>query len=1054
VSILPKTGYTIGGAPIADGQASVTVICNPLPIPTAQITIFVFEDNGPINNAPDQNEPGLEGFHVFIADAAGRYGMAGGQQMLDVFGNMIGTTYQQNPDGSFVMQDGSPVMEMMGEGFVLTDANGLAVIKNLAPGKYGVRVVPPAGEGWRQTTTIEGSKTIDAWVKANEPPFFTEFGPAGYHVFVGFIRETNDTAVLSGGKTITGQVVNLHPSRPPATTFYAGEPLPNCWVGLNLGIAGKGKGVFASPCDPETGEFSIPNVPAGNYQLVFWDKFLNNIFAFHGITVADTDPDTIALGKIPVFRWFGKLENKVFYDANENGYRDANETYVLPEQAVNIRFRDGTLYQVMPTDGMGESPFEEVFPFFHWLVAEVDFARFKATGATFIVDDGGGPLDPGSDLVPQEQLTVNPNTGDNLSRTETGPVLTQAMQLFLGSTSVIEWGKKEYAAGENGGISGIVYYATTRAEDEPQYAVGEEWEPGIPRVQVNLYADCVPCGDPADPDGVIDDLNGDGVVTLADVDNYPLGWADGGLKGDEDIDRNGNGVFDAGDAIQITWTDSWDDSLPEDCPGDPGDPFWDANQDGTGYDCYDGLRNYNQLRPGVFDGGYAFDAYFPGGIESGSTEGAGLPAGTYIVESTVPPGYELVKEEDKNVDFGDEYTPSLLLLPPICVGENHLVPAELTLFPGVEAPYAGPNRPLCDRKQIVLTDGYNAAADFFLFTKVPKAARIVGFILNDLANEFDPNAPTFGEKFAPSWVPVSIRDYQGTEISRVYSDEYGSYNALVPSTYTANLPAPSGMSPNMLTVVLNDPFQANGDPEPRYNPQYSTFQYTFQYMPGTTTYLDTPVLPIAAFAGPSDFPLDAEFPDGTPVVSRADGPGGGPYIASAPATITIQSLGTAVSVKNPDFGAGGEPEFITRDYGLGTQGAGSSVTIGGVAQTINSWSATSIEISAANGGQLVVTRDDGAGNPGKKSVVGITVTVGGPVRRVPTDHATIQDAIDAATAGDLVLVEPGVYDELVIMYKNVKLQGYGAGVTSIRGFKVPAEKLVTWKDKIDALYLS
>ncbi|MBW1709701.1 MAG: hypothetical protein JRJ73_07430, partial [Deltaproteobacteria bacterium] len=114
--------------------------------------------------------------------------------------------------------------------------------------------------------------------------------------------------------------------------------------------------------------------------------------------------------------------------------------------------------------------------------------------------------------------------------------------------------------------------------------------------------------------------------------------------------------------------------------------------------------------------------------------------------------------------------------------------------------------------------------------------------------------------------------------TRSYSDEYGSYNALVPSTYTANLPAPSGMSPNMLTVVLNDPFLANGDPEPRYNPQYSTFQYTFQYMPGTTTYLDTPVLPIAAFTGPSDFPLDAEFPDGTPVVSRADGAGGGPYI--------------------------------------------------------------------------------------------------------------------------------------------------------------------------------
>ena len=29
--------------------------------------------------------------------------MSGGQQMLDAFGNMIGTTYQQNPDGTYVL---------------------------------------------------------------------------------------------------------------------------------------------------------------------------------------------------------------------------------------------------------------------------------------------------------------------------------------------------------------------------------------------------------------------------------------------------------------------------------------------------------------------------------------------------------------------------------------------------------------------------------------------------------------------------------------------------------------------------------------------------------------------------------------------------------------------------------------------------------------------------------------------------------------------------------------------------------------------------------------
>ena len=89
-----------------------------------------------------------------------------------------------------------------------------------------------------------------------------------------------------------------------------------------------------------------------------------------------------------VFNWFGRLENIVFEDVNENGIRDPGEEGI-PEQAVNIRFRDGSLYQSMPTDLEGFVPFDEVFPFFNWLVAEVDYTRFKATGATHIVDDGG-----------------------------------------------------------------------------------------------------------------------------------------------------------------------------------------------------------------------------------------------------------------------------------------------------------------------------------------------------------------------------------------------------------------------------------------------------------------------------------------------------------------------------------------------------------------------------------------------------------------------------------------------------------------------------------------
>ena len=50
----------------------------------------------------------------------------------------------------------------------------------------------------------------------------------------------------------------------------------------------------------------------------------------------------------------------------------------------------------------------------------------------------------------------------------------------------------------------------------------------------------------------------------------------------------------------------------------------------------------------------------------------------------------------------------------------------------------------------------------------------------------------------------------------------------------------------------------------------------------------------------------------------------------------------------------------------------------------------------------------------------------------------------------LILVEPGVYDESVIMWKPVRLQGSGAGSTLINGANRPTEKLVAWRAKMDA----
>jgi len=1099
VSVLPFNGYSNGAAQVSFAATStpqVTAVVAQHPIPTAQLSVFAYEDTYPITNLPDlPQEKGLPGFSVLVFDTAGQYGIAGGQVLQDAFGNPLGTEY--NPDGT---------VATMGNGVILTGADGVAFVKNLAPGKYDIQLVPPAGQDWHQTHTIEGGKALPAWVQPNEPLYFTQFGPPGYHVFIGFTKSFNcfdaaannpvgycNSAPPAGTSSITGRVTNLHNSRPPNFTFHSGHPVPACWIGLNDATTGTGRGVYARPCNADS-TFSINNVPPGNYQLVVWDESLNLIITNLDVAVLPGTA-TVALGDIPVFSWFHHMEHSVFFDRDQDGFRDCvtadcndptqdDVPLGADQAAINLRFRDGRVYQNMPIDIFGDAPLDEVFPFFHWLVAEVDFAKLKATGVTVTVDNGGA-VAPGEVLTPQPQTCtqgdvdagfcsaaqlgqplINPHTGDNLSRTETGPVLLEAFQGFISQVNRFEWGKSNYGPDENGGISGIVFYAITRAENDPRFAVGEEWEPGIPRIQVNLYRD-------SNLDGQLDDLTGDGLVTPADVDNYPLGWSEGGVMGAEDIDRNGNGQFELGDAVRITHTDSWDDNVPTGCQGDV------FSIDGIAIDCYDGLRNFNQVRPGVFDGGYAFGPGTPG-----DPNDPPLPPDTYIVEVSVPSGYELVREEDKNVDFGDAYSPSPLLLPNVCVGDAHTVPAYLTMqtdsngvpYPGIApadliaAPFAGTARPLCDRKQVQLSQGQNAAADFFLFTETPKAAMVVGIILNNFSNEFNPNTPNYAEKYAPSWMPVSFRDWTGKEVVRTYADEWGKFNALLPSTHSVHIPMPSGVSPSMMTACLNDPgpipnpaYDPATNPgvpptiiDPNYDRRFSGLCYTLQYMPGATTYLDTPVVPIAAFTGSSN-PVDCTQPTDSPLIHSVSGPNGiGAYVEPGE-TLTIVAAGDQ-EVPNPAYDPVSAPNrTIVRHYGFGN--APGTVALGGTPLTNVIWSDGIITATVPAGavtGQLQLTRADGVSAPGAATVTVGPLPAGISMHQVFPSNVLgatpIQDAIDLAGPNDLILVAPGTYNEQVIMYKPVRLQGSGAYSTVINAIKMPDSKLQQWREKLYTLY--
>ncbi|MEZ5500634.1 MAG: multicopper oxidase domain-containing protein [Steroidobacteraceae bacterium] len=1058
--------YTMSGAPVrfpigaaADAALAVRVVLTPQPIPPAQARVYVFDDRNPINNSPDATEPGLGGFAVFIYDAGG------GPMVTDAFGNPLGTVYVLCPNGEWLDDDAAPCINRLGDGTIHTmtaaevddpvlNPNRLKVgevlIQNLAPGKYGIQVVPPAGQGWKQTTTIEGTPGIDVWLRSGEPTIAVEFGPTFAHAFFGFVKEFNN---LSGTHSISGNVVTQRIARPGldptiARQLYPGDPVSACWIGLN--DSATGEGVYVGKCSASgDGTFTIPNVPDGTYQVVVWDQYLDLIITF---ATAVVDGANVTDLEIQAPNWFADQEHFVFNDLNGNGVRDADEPGI-PEQAINIRFRDGSINFASATDVDGYLPIEELFPFFSWEVAEVDFARFDASSVRVTVDEGG-PL--GNTQPPRIETTGSCGGAANCEQVDAPPLL-EGFQSFSGTNHTFEWGKKAYAPGKNGGITGVVYYQVTRAENDPRFAAPETWEPGIPRVQVNLYS--------ADASGNIQDINGIAGIQLADVDNYPFCWSDpdsvadttlcptGIARGPEDEVRSGNGVaFSQGDALEVTHTDSWDDNLPTDCVNDT------LLGDGP---CYDGLRNWTQVRPAVFDGGYAFGEPFTS---------LHLNPGTYVIEANTPDGYLHQTEQSKNVDFGDTIRPQAL--PPVCVGDpTHVpglqvdgvtpnqdwnnVPGELELFPGVpiDARYTG-DRPFCNFKQVLVTDGKNAAADFFMYTLVPLAGHIQGNSTNDIGSTANPNSPAFGEKQPPAYIPISIRDYAGNEVNRLYTDRYGRYNGLVPSTYRINAPMPTGVSPNMVQVCLNAPTMPNPAdpsmqiPDPYFDPRFSQGCYTLNFSPATTTYLDTPVLPVAAFTTAEEWQIDTNYPSGTPVIysasAAANGVGGGPFVPTGVATtLTLRALGT-IQVPNPALA---RPATEPRDYGFGS---GGTVTLNGQPLAlVGAWDANEISVTIPAGattGQLMIQRTDSQ----LSTVTGVTVIVGNPAAvRAVAPGGTVQDIqaqIDAAGPGGIVLVPPGLYYGGLIVTKPVQLQGWGAPSVIINsGRNVNYANFLAWQ---------
>jgi hypothetical protein len=1253
----PPTSSTgvVPTCPATPTFSPLTILTQPTPFQTAKLSVFVFEDDFPLNGENDAGgqvadnqlgtqEPGLGGFNITLFDDAGGTGDATGQMTYDMFNMPLSNSLdgtidpatglnacpiaKATPPGSDPTM--APVSGITGtivtcpkyesDNVTQSPLAGQAVVANMMPGRYGVVATPGAdrigrGEEWLQTNTLDGQKAHDSFLRVGEPSFFQEYGPASYHVVIGFANPKiiNDRKAgicapggdpifgLSGANCtnkITGIVTTERMSRTPDERLYSSGDnssfgFTQCYI--SFGDA-DGEDFAFTKCNAD-GSFTLSGLPDGDWRVTVFDQWNDMLVDGLSTPVRLAGGATTDLGQIATNQWQANIYTSTFFDANKNGVRDPGEAG-LSLVATNIRFRDGSYSNFNNTDLDGNAGFNEVFPLFSWYVIETDSTRYKNTGI-HVVYDAGGPADGTctSTTAPCGNSTIAGNmansyeavplpanlhvpgavycdNGDcSAARTATGVynstarvdppwVASEGWQGFSGQNSFLEFGKAPFAVGENGGIHGEVIYASTRPFDDPALLIHTSWTPDVPNVTINLYQENTA------PDGSTS-------LTLFDTTKTSSfdDWAQGFHTAPDgttvpNMNCPGQGT-DTGTNADLFFFSLFDQPNYLDLYNSlHGGPAITQLPNHSQFKCYDGMHNWNQLQPAPYDGMYTFPSVTSMDPSTGKPTGTNcaqcttnpdasdlfrfgtpmLPAGKYVVEVVVPPGYELVKEEDKNILIGDNYIApvaqqfgglsNIFILPDQaevgsaynannpdnptnalgrttlpsteadtgsveqlwpCVGEARVVPDYISLFPQSQevAPFAGATRPLCDRKEVTLTDQTAALAKFWVFTSAHAAAHFTGVITDDFTSEFDPFAPQFGEKFAPPDMPISIKDWAGNEISRLYSDHWGAYDGLTYSTWEVNPPNPTGYAPQMMVTCMNDP-GTGPTPDPLYNPQYSNFCYEIPFMPGQTQYMDTPVTPTSAFAGAGYNNPDCAYPANTPAISEVDGDGVGPWVSASGHTLTIQALGDQLVPNNAYSGpsATGAPynqKKITRHYGFGaTQGTG-SVTIGvnalgsPIPATVTSWSDSQITVtvpagvpacpvqqqlqyggSTAQCGELVITAANG-----KQSIDSVTVTIGG---KAPTHIAasdSVQAAIDAAKPGDMLMIDPtcstaaagpvacttagtthtnSVHSELLLMWKPVRLQGVGGASSIIDGNTQPAGKLDPWRQKVNCLF--
>ena len=1054
VSVLAD-GYKLDGEhftmPI-DGP--VTVELQPMPLPDSTIRGQVFEDRAPTNGAYDVGDTPLEGFQGHLNDLLG-------EVTTDVYGNPLCTTYEgERADHTIPLasldDEMLPIVETIG-GQCLSDADGVVTFPHMGTNRYTQFVTPPDAENWLQTTTLEGHSDWDAWVMEGSTGFDTEFTLAGEAVplpLFGFVQPLKNGQPLSGsGGQLSGRVMKtLHYVPPKGGYFdlYKGftgskldGPITDAWLSL-ADLEDGDQAVWIGQAGPG-GRFDITGVPGGTYLLSWWDEAQRHLLGLQQVTVGPDE--SVDLGMLPVTGWWTEVSGYVFDDTNRNGVRDQGEKGI-PNFAITHRKRDNSLMDrglsTAVTDAKGFYTFD-AYPLgeFGWTVFEAYSDSYYTTGVTYQADN-------------QPEPTTIKGAGVDVSALN-----------IIGLTGTMDWGVHSYDASgangvdpQNGGIVGSISYDTTRNELDPRYAGAEDWQPGVPNIPVELWstvscnaAPTAPC-DTETGNALADDgsyLPGNLLNTyLSEQWGKPTGCTARDVDGNPLLHGIDEGVLALDQETDGVCIPAFSQSFQfGNYPTDQGTP--DANFGATvdgNYGFGDGCLNGTVTATDVANP--TCDA--PEGFET-------LPAGDYLVRLAIPedgltgnPLYKVSQEEDINVANGNQIIPQVP--PPACAGALHTidllgdaddgypeivgtgangVPVGVTVpgsTPVENAPfldmggsiYEGDPKPGCGTKLVELNNGKSIVPMFQIFTDVPLPSRLRGLIIDDVNFSADIASTSYGEKAGVPFVPVGIYDFANRLVTTLESDYNGFYDVLLPSTNHISCPTPAGVCAGMYRFVGNDP-GVPGRLNRNYNPRFRVIGTEFEAIPGVTI--------------PTDL-----APTQVGMTLTRPGTGQRDFVTCPIGEATPQLLAVSQPYVN------GTGSFTIEGTGFGTTPG--TVSLGGTALPVSSWSNTQINVTVPAGTparphQLGIT-----GSNGSAATNALTFHVLGAgydprVREVGEgrEYATIQAALNAAHSDaqdDLVVVYPGTpdltnpqlnprgaYYENLVMASPVKLQGVGPG---------------------------